>query len=487
MSTHSSKTLSKSKFISFLQCPRRLWLETFRPELVEADESADARMEAGQHVGEVARSIFPDGLLIEGESMAERVAKTREALNSKPKRPLYEATFTHENVRVMVDILQPARNGYRLIEVKSAASVKDYYLPDVSIQAWVLTGSGLKLSKVEVAYIDSRFVYQGNQNYRGLFDHKNVNAEVQKRLPDIPNQVKAALKTLAAKREPKDAPGKQCRSPFACPFWHHCAQVQEEYPVETLPRIAGKAQSLREQGYADIRDIPESFSLTQSQHFVRKSVTKGKPILLPGAKAAVNALRYPRYYLDFETIDFGVPEWPGTRPYEHIPFQWSCHVEKADGTLEHHEFLSDVDGDPRRAFAESLIRCLKKSGPVIVYSAYENRILRALAKAMSDLAGTLLLIEGRVFDLLPVARENYYHPDMGGSWSIKGVLPTIAPDLDYSNLAVSHGGQAQAAFLAMLKLPRSSAEREKNRQDLLDYCERDTLAMVRLARFFAEQ
>ena len=486
MSTHSS-TLSKSKFTTFLQCPRRLWLETYRPELVEADESADARMAAGQHAGVVARGLFPGGLLIEGENMAERVAKTQEALRTKPKKPLYEATFTHDDVRVMVDILQPENYGYRLIEVKSATSVKEEYLPDASIQAYVVAGCRLlKLNKVEVAYIDTKFVYQGNQDYRGLFRYKNVSAEVKEWLPHIPAQVEAAMKTLASKHEPKDTPGKQCSTPFACPFLHYCAPVQEEYPVETLPRIGSKAASLRQQGYADIRDIPETFSLTASQHFVWKSVTKGKPILLPGAKTAVSSLRYPRYYMDFETIHFAVPEWPGTRPYEQIPFQWSCHVEKADGILEHHEFLSDLeDGDPRRAFAESLIRCLKKSGPVIVYNApFEKGVLRALAKALPDLGNALSRIEDKVFDLLPIARDNYYHPDMGGSWSIKSVLPTVALDLDYANLAVSDGGQAQAAFLAMLKLPRSSAEREKIRQDLLAYCERDTLAMVRLARFF---
>ena len=147
--------------------------------------------------------------------------------------------------------------------------------------------------------------------------------------------------------------------------------------------------------------------------------------------------------------------------------------------------MSDVDGDPRRDFAQSLIRCVKKAGPVIVYNAaFENRILRETAQALPDLADALLRIVDRVFDLLPVARENYSHPDMGGSWSIKNVLPTIAPDLEYSNLAVSHGGQAQAAFREMLK---RTEEYEKIRQGLLAYCERNTLAMIRLARFFADQ
>ena len=493
----SPSTLSKTKstdlfifspfdLITFLQCPRRLWLESLREEFAEIDESFDARADADQHVHQVARRLFPGGVRIPG-TFEERLKKTREALNGEPK-PLYNATFRHVDVYVgadvTVDILLPEKNAYRLIAITSATSLKDYYLLDASIQAWVLTGCGLKLSKVEIAYIDSSFVYQGNQDYRGLFCRENVSVEVNKRLPDIPNQLNTLRQTRTSEAEPKHPPGEQCNAPFACPFLHYCAPAREEYPVEILPRIGDKAQFLREQGYADTRDILEALSsLTLSQRFVQAAV-KGKPILLPGAKEAVNSLRYPRYYMAFETIQFAVPKWPGTRPYEQFPFQWSCHIEKADGTLEHHEFLSDVDGDPRRFFAESLIRCLKESGPVIVCNAaFENRILRETAEALPDLADALLRIVDRVFDLLPLARENYYHLDMERAWSIKRDLPTVAPDLDHFNLAVSRGGQAQAAFLEMLKRTEGY---EKVRQDLLAYCQRDTLAMVRLASSFAE-
>jgi hypothetical protein len=94
-------------------------------------------------------------------------------------------------------------------------------------------------------------------------------------------------------------------------------------------------------------------------------------------------------------------------------------------------------------------------------------------------------MRGEIFDLLPFAREHYYHPDMHGSWSIKHVLPTIAPELDYSNLEVRDGGMAQTGFRAMLGMKPGSPERKKLREALLAYCKRDTLAMVRLVRFFA--
>ena len=131
-----------------------------------------------------------------------------------------------------------------------------------------------------------------------------------------------------------------------------------------------------------------------------------------------------------------MPLWPGTRPYEKIPMQWSCHRQDADGTLVHlPPFLDTSGADPRRAFAERLVAAVAPEGTIFVYNAtFERGVLMQLAAAFPDLAPALEGMARRLFDLLPFAREHYYHPAMMGSWSIKRVLPTIAPDLDYGNL-----------------------------------------------------
>jgi hypothetical protein len=262
------------------------------------------------------------------------------------------------------------------------------------------------------------------------------------------------------------------------------------FPVETLPRISkAKIQALHEQGITDIRDIPDSMPLSEAQSQVRETVKTGRLFLSDEAAALVDALPYPRFYLDFETVQFAEPRWPDSRSYEQIPFQWSCHIEDGFGRLpRHYEYLAKNDEYPRREFAEMLIACFtgEEPGPVIVYNAaFEKRILEETAKALPDLAEALNAIRDRVFDLLPVARQHYYHPEMHGSWSIKRVLPTIAPELDYSNLDVQHGGMAQASFLHMLNAAPGSPRQEALYKELLCYCERDTLAMLRIARFFA--
>lgn len=254
----SAPILSKSKILSLLQCPKRLWLEVHSQELTSDNEGLEARLAEGIQVGETARGIFPGGVLVEGKSMEARCRRTRELLR-RHSGPLYEAAFRHKNVRVMADILIPVSGGFRLIEVKSSTSVKDYYSRDVAIQAWVLQGAGLELHRIDLAVIDPKFVYPGRGKYRGLFALHDMRREVQKLLPKISGWVREGLGVLASAKEPDIAPGDQCGKPFPCPFQEYCMPVTDEYPVECLPKIGKKAETLRAQGIGDIREYPAFF------------------------------------------------------------------------------------------------------------------------------------------------------------------------------------------------------------------------------------
>jgi len=85
-------------------------------------------------------------------------------------------------------------------------------------------------------------------------------------------------------------------------------------------------------------------------------------------------------------------------------------------------------------------------------------------------------------DLLPVVRNNVYHPDFQGSFSLKYVLTPLVPDLGYNDLVIVDGRLASVEIARLLfvahKIP--VAERDRLRQDLLDYCQRDTWATVQL-------
>ena len=179
-----------------------------------------------------------------------------------------------------------------------------------------------------------------------------------------------------------------------------------------------------------------------------------------------------------------MPRWVGTRPYEQIPFQFSAHVEYEDGHIEHVECLELSGNDPRPAIASALAQ-LPSDGAAIAWNAgFERGCFRSLANAVPEHADALRSLEVRTVDLLPVARNHYYHPNQRGSWSIKKVLPTIAPELDYSTLDVQDGGNAQAAYLEAIEAAKDAPRVREIDTALKAYCGRDTSAMLVIYRRF---
>ncbi len=480
--------LSKSRIQYHRQCPRRLWLQAYRPQLAEVDAGMQARFDTGNQVGELARTFYPDGVLVDAPSGAQQLAETKRILAGAP-RPVFEATFEAEGVLVRVDLLLPDAGGFRMVEVKSSTEVKPYHLDDAAIQAWVARRAGVPLTRVDVAVIDKSFAYKGDGNYEGLLKQVDVTATTRSFEQHIPGWVEAARQTLEHGEPSVDA-GDQCLTPYPCPFLHACSPKPDvtagvHYPVEILPWSETLAIDLRVEGYDDVREIPPGRLKSPLHERIRRACISGRKELSPGILAQFRQLGYPRYYLDFETVNLAVPIWANARPYQPVPFQWSCHVEKKRGVIDHQEFLASDIEDPRRAFAESLVKALGQTGPIFVYNAGTERShMRNLALHFPDLAPALNAAIGRIVDLLPITREHYYHPDMMGSFSIKDVLPTIAPELAYDNLEVDSGTQAMQIFGELLNSVLSPARHTALRNALLSYCERDTLAMVELVHFF---
>ena len=474
--------LNKSQITSNCQCPKRLWLSLNRPGLL--DEPVNRReIETGNNLGVIARTLVPGGVLIDAKDLQLALRQTAQALAAKPAKPIFEAALQHDGVRVRADLLIPQGRRWRMVEVKSSASVKDHQVEDAAIQSWVFRQAGVPLCGEGLAHINTAFVYPGGGDYDGLLIEQHQSDAVAALQSEVPQWVEAARKTMSRKRVPSIAPGAQCNKPSPCPFQSHCIAPQEGYPVQILPRGGKLVAQLQDEGYSDLRDVPKE-RLSNPLHVrIWTASRTGKPYVDSALRKVLRALPYPRRYIDFETINPAIPTWPGTRPYQQIPFQWSCHIQQADGNLAHREFLADGNDDPRPAFLRTLLAATGTAGPVLVWNqSFERGRLQELAEAYPPFAGKIQKIIDRMVDLLPLAREHYYHPDMMGSWSIKAVLPTLAPDLAYEDLEVADGMQAQEAFRHILLHEIAKDQRESMRKSLLAYCERDTLAMVRVVR-----
>lgn len=496
----TNRILTKTRLLSWLQCPRRLYLEIHHPELAEESEATKAVMATGNLVGERARAFFPDGVLIDWPyrdpaGREQAIRETAKHLASTDRHPIFEATFLQDNTLVRADVMLPEKTRWHLFEVKSSTDAKDYHVQDAAIQHYVLAQSGVKLGSVSVVTIDREFVYPGDGIYcekrrtgevNSLFqsfEATHVTAKLARK--EVPSWIKGAQKTLAGKMP---SVTENCKEPYPCPFMGYCYPEITEYPVECLPNISKKKLAeFAAEGWTDIRDIPADVLTNEKHERIRRCSLSGKAELAPQAARILAKHKYPRYYLDFETIQFAVPIWTATRPFQQIPFQWSCHIEKRDGSIEHREFLDTSGDDPSRKFAESVIEVVGKTGPIYVYNqAFEKTRIKELAVRFPDLADSLLAINERIFDLLPVMREHYYHPAMKGSWSIKKVLPTIAPELDYSELdGVKHGGQAQLAYLEVINLITNTKIRDHKISSLSAYCKQDTEALIQLTHYLS--
>jgi hypothetical protein len=484
--------LSKSRITAWRQCPKRLWLQINHPELLEVTDQMKRSFEIGHEIGELAQSLCPDGILIEDQdNLSAAIAKTKVAMETYPDRPIFEATFQHDGLLIRADVLIPTPNGYRMTEVKSSTSVKPYHVDDCAVQAWVLKQNNIKLSSVELAHVDTSFVYQGDGNYHGLLKAEQLDDDIKDLLLEVPQWVIGTRTTLSG-AEPCIEMGPQCNEPFDCPFIKYCQKDMDlpnepEYSLNVLYRMTSqKKDELRQLGYQDALLVPPQY-LNEKQLMIQQASKTGQPNFdKQSAELEMALLQYPRYYLDFETMTFVIPRWSGTRPLAtQVPFQWSCHIEYEPCQLKHDMFLDVSGDDPRRPFAESLIKVLGNEGPVLVYNArFEKSRISELADRFADLSPALLSINERVVDLLPMAQKHYYHPQMKGSWSIKAVLPAIAPDLSYDELEVGNGGDAQLAYAEITHTDTTEERKNQLTDGLREYCTLDTMAMVRLAWFF---
>ena len=478
--------LSKSRFGAGLQCHKRLFLECYSPKLADPiDPGQQAIFESGTAVGELARERFPGGRLIEEEYFRheDAVATTREVIADRSVPAIYEAAFTFDGIRVRVDILVRRRGGaFDLVEVKSSTGVHEQHIPDVAIQLHVAEGAGIKVGRAFLLHIDNNYVFEGGPyDVSRLFHLEDVTREARAfaRRP-----MPAALAEMREALEQDSAPlieiGRRCKKPYQCAFYDHCREEVPEHHIEQLPWATARLlDQLLEAGIRDIGDIPDSFpGLSALQQRVRVCVSTGQPHVDPELRAALQEVTYPLHFLDFETFNPALPIYPGTRPYQVIPFQWSLHVRDRAGDLSHHSFLADGDGDPREGFAASLLDAIGPEGTIIAYSSYEQTIIKQLAGDLPQYAERLLDLNTRFLDLLEVLRAYYYHPDFHGSYSIKAALPVLVPDSGYQDLEIRDGSQASLTFTQVIAPETEENEKERLREALLSYCQRDTEAMV---------
>jgi predicted RecB family nuclease len=478
--------ISKSKFVAGVQCLKRLYLQVHEPGLAAGPDASDqAIMEQGRGVGLLARQMFPRGVEVDSSDGVEQAIRATRELIANPEVPaIFEGTFENGGVLVRVDVLQRRRDGrWRLMEVKSTTDLKDHHLDDVAIQARVVSRSGLDLAASCLMHVNRNYVFQGGSiDVRQFFRIRNLTRRVKRLQPKLTFQLRAEFTVLNMLKVPDLPPGSHCTEPVTCEFFDRCNPSRPDDHVGYLPRIQASAvEELVEMGVESIRDIPDDFPLNERQRRAATCVQTGEPWFSTEISKELSALKYPLFFMDFETVNPAIPRFLGMRPYDCLLFQWSVHVVREPGAEpEHHEFLATDTTDPRRKFIASLCPVLGKSGSILVYSAFESQRLSELAAWLPEFAGRVKKIQRRLWDLLPVVRNHVYHPEFAGSYSIKNVLPALVPSMSYKGMEVADGQDAGLAWELLIRGVLDETEGNRIRRALLDYCGQDTLALNKL-------
>lgn len=439
-----------------MQCDKSIWLHFNQPEVRDEISTGQQQIfDTGHNVGFLAQQLFPGGMDSsrgEPQKVLEAVAYTAELI-AGGQEVIYEAAFSDGETLCYMDILVKEADGWAAYEVKASTQVKDYQVNDVAFQYYVIVRSGLPLKRVSLVHVNNQYVRRGELDLQQLFTIEPMTERVLPMQEDIPVLLRSLQETLKNWEIPETEVGPQCHKPFTCDFLEFCSKyLQPEPKGEVIP--ANRNQEALDEFLDD--------------------------------------LEYPLYFMDFETIQFAVPLYDESRPYQQIPFQYSLHVAETDelanrrvgellSAIQHFEFLGVPPVDPRREFAESLLDHIGDRGSIIIWNqAFEKTRLMEIARDFPEYKERIELLFDRMADLMvPFRRKYLYTPEMNGSYSLKAVLPALILDLSYSDLEIQEGGTAGITYESLYhdNIPESI---QKKRENLLKYCEMDTLSMVRI-------
>ena len=490
--------LSKSGYCQCVQCKKILWLNKYKPDTAAGGDK-EAIFETGRKVGELAKGLFGEYEDIPfDKNYSVMIDKTEELLQEKPNI-ITEASFSYNNNFCRVDILKNDVDGVEIYEVKSSTKLKDIHLDDAAFQYFVLSNLGLNVKKVCIVHINSKTYIRGKDlDINQLFNIVDVTDIVLQKQDEVRNNIDA-INEFMDKHDKYNEPdidiGLYCKDPYSCAFWEYCTRDLPKPNVFDLKcRMLKKTKcKLYKEGKISFEDLQHEKLGEKCLEQIDFELNNREPKIDKEAiMKFLNGLKYPLYFIDYESFNPAIPEYEGTKAYQQIPFQYSLHIIREEGApVEHIEYLADVnDKNMIRNFAESMIKNIPEDGSVLVYyKPFEATRNEEIGEMYPDLKEEMDRINGNMVDLeFPFKERYYYVKEMQGYSSIKYVLPALYPEdpeLDYSNLALVHkGDDASNAFLSLKY--KSPEEQRIIREALLEYCKLDTLAMVKIWEKFNE-
>lgn len=483
--------ITKSNYLIGLQCSKFLWItKNDKERIPKPDKIAKAKFKEGDIIGVLATKVFPEGIDLSGLKFKENIDTTKASLELR--KPIFEAGFVVDDLFSRCDILLPVeKDEWDIIEVKSSTKVKDINLNDVSFQKYVYEKFGLKIRNCFLMHINNEYVKSGEIEPKELFVQTDITEKVLEFSEGIEERIESMFDIIKGSE-----PEFSVDDILTIEYENICLDefmknLPEDNIFEMYRMFKKKKVELYKSGIIKMKDVPESVKLNDKQKIQRRlAFDGGKNIDKQEIKNFLNNLKYPIYYLDFETINPAIPKFNGMKPYQRIPFQFSLHIqEKQGGKLKHLSFLAEGMSDPRPKFMQSLKDNLGKEGSILVYNqGFEKGVLNECSDALPEFKEWYEKnILPRIKDLWDVFKGFYYYdPKQKGSASIKKVLPVLS-NLKYDDLEIKGGASASLEYERVTYGQVEEKERLKVREALERYCELDTLAEVEIVRGLGEE
>jgi hypothetical protein len=476
--------INRTVFINYLSCPTLGWMTKrgMLPRLTGLNN--EFLVFEGRNIRKMSRQLFPCAVSAKKLNTDVAAWNTRELISDSNVKAICGASFAVAGYLAKTDILQKLEdNSWHLFEVKSGSKYKIKYVNDMSFAVMVLAKTGVNVSKTTILHLSSD--YRLGMDVSSLFAKLDCSEKVELKVQEFSNLFDKVFEDVNSENMPNPYLKRSCKN---CPVFDTCMGKGVKNHIFDIPRLSVPAiEELIALGADTIDKVPDDFELTQMQRIVKTCALTNTNYVSKSLKSELENIKPPFYYLDFESVTTIMPLYPDIAPHTQLLTQFSLDKTDAFGNItNHYEYIADQTRDCRHDIAEKLIESLSKEGSIITYANAEKIVISNLAAKFADLCNDLNKIIERIVDLELIIRKNYYDINFHGRSSIKKILPILIPEMNYTDLEIGEGGDACAAFAFMAMGIYEERKIEETKKNLLKYCAKDTLAMVRIHQFLID-
>jgi hypothetical protein len=474
--------ISKTSFLKFEQCQKAFFLYKNHPYLRDKI-SVDKKLtfKRGHDVGFFAQQLFPGGVDVSAQikNSAEGIAITKSLIDNKTP-VIYEATFVHHGVLIMIDILCLNDNKYTAYEVKSSLRVSDNYIKDACLQYYVLKHNLETIADFFLVTLNPDYKLEGEAEPKKLFKKRSVKLKAEENFSFFEHRVAEALAVLEQNVIPNIPVGRHCFRPYPCVYLGTCwKETLTEKSIFNLPVIdKNRIFDWHNSGIKNIEELSDHHLEKPQFIKVKNAFISGEPIIdLPKIEQFLARIKSPVAAMDMEIWNPAIPQIEGTKPFEQVPFL----VCFSDETGNSHFFTANTP-DGRKEFAEKLIELSAAYTTIIVYDkTMEVSVIENLARMFPDYEQALGILKNKFVDVFEIFLGlSYYHPDFQNNFSLKTASQFLLKDVSYSKIT---SGLEAMNYYDHYRLEQNTEDKENIKSDLITYCQTDTVATLKLTTF----